>query len=52
MLAVMGQIILNEIDKTGTITGKYNGYYENGVYSGSFYAYHSSKTYEFYLYEM
>ena len=47
-----GQIVINEYTPKGNNTGKFDGYYKNGVYSGTFHAYADSKSYEFYLNEM
>ena len=47
-----GKIVLNEYTKNGNNTGKFDGSYNNGVYSGTFYAYGDSKSYSFYLSEM
>ena len=47
-----GRIVLEEYTQRGNNTGKFDGRYDNGVYSGTFYAYSDSKSYEFYLSEM
>lgn len=47
-----GRIVLEEFTQRGNNTGKFDGKFDNGVYSGTFYAYSDSKSYDFYLSEM
>ena len=47
-----GRIVLDEFTQKGNNTGKFDGKYDNGIYSGTFYAYSDSKSYDFYLREM
>lgn len=47
-----GSIVLNEFDESGNQTGKYRGRISEGVFYGSFLAYHNSRTYDFRLYEL
>ena len=45
-----GRIILNEFTQQGNNTGKFDGKYSsNGIFSGTFYAYADSKSYDFFL---
>ena len=41
-----------EFTQKGNNTGKFDGKYANGVYSGTFYVYADSKSYDFYLSEL
>ena len=47
-----GLIILNEFTQGGNNTGKFEGRYNNRVFSGTFYAYGNSQAYNFSLNEM
>jgi serine protease Do len=47
-----GRIVINEYTQKGNNTGKFDGNYSDGVYSGTFYALADSKSYDFYLNEM
>lgn len=45
-----GRIILNEFTQQGNNTGKFDGKYSSdGIFSGTFYAYADSKSYDFFL---
>lgn len=44
-----GQIVLDEYDSSGNQTGKFNGSYDDGVYSGSYYSYTNSRSFNFRL---
>lgn len=47
-----GRIVVNEFTQRGNNTGKFDGKFNNGVYSGTFYAFADSKSYDFYLSEL
>ena len=47
-----GRIVIEEYTQKGNNTGRFDGHYSNGVFSGTFYAYADSKSYEFYLSEL
>ena len=47
-----GRIVINEFTQKGNNTGKFDGKYSDCVYSGTFYAYADSKSYDFYLSEL
>lgn len=47
-----GNIVLYEYDESGSVTGKFDGHYYNREFSGTFYAYGSSKSYPFSLIEL
>ena len=47
-----GRIVMEEFTQRGNNTGKFDGKYNNGVYSGTFYVYADSKSYDFYLSEI
>ena len=47
-----GRIVVDEFTQKGNNTGKFDGKYANGVYSGTFYVYADSKSYDFYLSEL
>lgn len=47
-----GRIVIEEYTQKGSNTGRFDGHYSNGVFSGTFYAYADSKSYEFYLSEL
>lgn len=47
-----GTVILDEFDGSGNQTGRYKGRISNGMFCGSFLAYHNSRSYEFRLYEL
>lgn len=44
-----GNFILEEFDSRGTQTGKFDGSYSDGVYSGSYYSFANSRYYNFKL---